>query len=262
MTQLRGQSEPAWSPNPLRIGTTIKMRTEGKPDVKLMVSAIVSKRDALSREIFVLLTAHSSMSKYSIGDQCYLVRSQGKRNEPLGKLVDPQKVLGGRAKELGFHLLEIDNAPLFPDQTETTHRVSTTKNFHDDIWSGGSFKVRRINDIARVLADRSSKGNRRPVYRNAKGRVCGDVYDVQISEQDGVYKFSYCGLVSRGRGRPLAETHSLGAPVISQSGALSAIIVGTAETETVVYPIEEILKSAPIEFLTFGDDWPKIRVID
>lgn len=84
---------------------------------------------------------------------------------------------------------------------------------------------------------------------------------VIILDQGEELQYSYCGLVNRGRDRPLGEPRALGAPVISQSGALSAIIVGACENSTLVYPIEELCRDKTIEFVTLGEDWPKIKIV-
>lgn len=256
-----GLLEPSsHSRNALRMGTIIRIATSDRPQgAKVMISALVTKRDRSDQSIYALLTPHSRISSPTIPIRCQLMRDPGRSRIDLGTLIPASDVLGDEGNNLGFMILRLEDTPLFKDLWSAARPVATVRNFRHGVWGRGSFKVRRIND-ATWHTPHSSCSNARLYLSNLKGRVAGDVEDVVIVDQGEELRYSYCGLVNRGRGRPLASAQALGAPVISQSGALSAIIVGACDNNTLVLPIEEIVRDRPIRFVTLGDDWPKVKI--
>ncbi|EKU73360.1 MULTISPECIES: hypothetical protein [Sphingomonadales] len=270
MTKRSGLSEPSRvANNALRLGTIIKIGIVGDGDARMMISAIFTREDCEDDSLYLLLTAHSHLLPSAEEVSCTLIRGPGKQRLALGAMVPPDRVLGPESSKLGFHVLRLDATPLFEKPRETAKPLATVRNFREGIWSDGLFHVRRLNDPTWTDPDfrddvggGSSRTNRqlsRPVI-NRKGRVAGDLDEVRIPDLGTTLSYSYCGLVTRGRNRPLAEPQALGAPVISESGALSAIIVGAADQETLVFPVEELRRGRPIEFVTLGEDWPKVKI--
>ena len=260
-TRLKGLTEPSrFVSNALRLGTVIRIMVPGRSrDAAMMISGIIRLDGDEHDNLYVLLTAHSRLAVATNEVRCELVRGQGRSRVALGALLPPERVLGADGAKLGFHVLRLENTPLFSDAKGVATTLAVVRDFRRSIWRQGSFKVRRLNDPLGTEAA-GIGSNARPFLSNRKGRVGGDIDDVSISDYGRTLKYSYCGVVGRGRGRPLAGPKALGAPLISRSGALSAIIVGAIDSETLVYPIEEMLKNRPIGFVTLGHDWPKVRV--
>ncbi|WP_257554686.1 hypothetical protein [Sphingobium sp. CFD-2] len=270
MTKRSGLSEPSrLANNALRLGTIIKIGIVGDGDARMMISAIITREDCEDDNLYLLLTAHSHLLPSAEEVSCTLIRGPGKQRLALGTLVPPEEVLGPESSNLGFHVIRLEATPLFESQRENAKPLATVRNFREGIWSDGLFHVRRLNDPTWTDPDygdsrrsgsiRTNRQLSSPVI-NRKGRVAGDLDEVRIPDLGATLYYSYCGLVTRGRNRPLAEPQALGAPVISESGALSAIIVGAADQETLVFPIEELRKGRAIKFVTLGEDWPKVKI--
>lgn len=263
MTSKRsGLSEPSrYTSNALRMGTVIRVAVPGeRRDAAMMISALVTKEGSDDNNLYALLTPHSRISAPTQAVDYELVRGPGLSRLALGTMIPASEVLGEGSENLGFLVLRIAKTPLFPNIRSTAKPVATVKNFRDGIWGAGAFKVRRLNDSAGLEPVGSTRGNSRIRMLNRRGRVAAEIEDVAIPENEAQLKYSYCGLVTRGRKRPLGEPRALGAPVISQSGALSAIIVGAIGNETLVYPFEELRRGRLIDFVTLGDDWPKVKM--
>jgi len=261
MTSRRcGLSEPRRETgNAFRMGTVIRIGIEGRPDASMMISALIT-RDAADEAIYALLTAHSRVQDYDGPLKCKLVRGPGQPRITLGTLVLPNEVLGDDGDKLGFHILRLEATPLFGDVRQHAKSLATVRNFRNGIWSAGTVRVRRLNDARAFTETATQWRNRGGGVYNRKGRVAGEMPNVEIEDLGKTLEFSYCGLVTRGRHRPLGDPRAHGAPLISESGALSAIIVGAADQDTLVYPVEELRKGRSIEFVTLGDDWPKLKV--
>ena len=256
-----GLSEPTHhATNVWRMGTVIKVALAGsKRDAVMMISAIITREDEGDDNLYALLTPHSRVQAPAQEVACELIRGPGQSRLELGTLMPSSDVLGQDSEKLGFFVLRIERMALFGGPRPIAKSIVIVKNFRNSIWGSGSFKVRRVNDAA-VIESRSKKnGNRYVCNINRKGRVSAEVEDVIIPDEVTRLEYNYCGLVTRGRNRPLAEPRALGAPVISESGALSAIIVGACENETLVFPIEELCRDRSIAFVTLGEDWPKVR---
>jgi len=270
MTKRSGLSEPSRAAgNALRLGTIIKIGIAGDRDARMMISAIITREGSNDDNLYLLLTAHSHILPNDKEVACTLVRGSGKQRLALGTLVPPETVLGPESARLGFHVVRLEATPLFNSLRENAKPLAIVRNFRKGIWNDGTFNVRRLNDLAwsgntdPEQAGEHHRSSNREVLRHAlnrKGRVAGDLDEVRIPDLGTTLVYSYCGLVTRGRNRPLAEPQALGAPVISEAGALSAIIVGAADRETLVYPIEELRKGRAIEFVTLGEDWPKVKI--
>lgn len=263
MTSRRsGVSEPTrHSGNALRLGTVIRVFPgEKSRDVPMMISAILARDDGKDDNLYALLTPHSRFVAPTAEVDCDLMRGPGQARLKLGTMIPASQLLGEGSHKLGFLVVRLEKEPLFHDLRAVAKPMATVKNFRAGIWGSGAFRVRRLNDIANVEPVGAKQGNRRVFMSNRKGRISADIEDVAIADRNTTLEYAYCGLVTRGRDRPLAEPRALGAPVISQSGALSAIIVGAAGNETLVYPVEELRKGRSIDFVTFGDDWPKVKV--
>jgi hypothetical protein len=260
-SKLSGLSQPSRHVgNALRMGTIIRVATFEKPQgVKVMISAFVAKSNDSDDSIYALLTPHSKVESPTRPVRCQLMRDPGQPRIELGALIPAEDILGAEGEKLGFLVLQLDETPLFKDVQSAAKPVATVKNFRNGVWGGGNFKVRRINDPS-WHSPVGARKNLRLYLCNRKGRVAGDVEDVTIVDHGEELQFSYCGLVNRGRDRPLAGAHALGAPVVSQSGALSAIIVGACDNNTLVYPIEELSRDRSLEFVTLGEDWPKVKL--
>lgn len=261
MSRRKGLSAPVGLPvNALRMGTVIKMRITGQGEAFVMISAIVTAPDD-EKNLYLLLTPHSKIERIETEMPCDLVRRQGQQPRSLGTLVPPHQLLGEEGEKLGLFVLRLDHMPLFGDLKGRAIKLATVRNFRRSIWSGGCFNVRRLNDDTTERRSRTSwTSNRLLPTANRKGRVIGETGTVEMEDLGTVLHFSYCGLVTCGRDRPLADAHGLGAPVISESGALSGIIVGAADQDTLVYPFEELQKNGPLTFVTLGEDWPKVKV--
>lgn len=270
MTKRSGLSEPSRAANnALRLGTIIKIGIVGDGEARMMISAIITREDCEDDNLYLLLTAHSHMLPSAEELSCTLIRGPGRQRLSLGTLVPPEEILGPESASLGFHVLRLEATPLFESPRENAKPLATVRNFRAGIWNDGLFNVRRLNDPLWTDPDyglhslrAKSRSNRQssPPATNRKGRVAGDLDEVRIPDLGTTLHYSYCGLVTRGRNRPLAEPQALGAPVISESGALSAIIVGAADQETLVYPVEELRKGRAIKFVTLGEDWPKVKI--
>lgn len=263
MTSRRaGVSEPTrHSGNALRLGTVIRLfLPDQNSEAQMMISAILAKDDGKDDNLYALLTPHSYFVAPTEEVRCDLMRGRGQPRLKLGTLILASDLLGEGSNKLGFVVVRLEKTPLFQDLRSVAKPMATVKNFRAGIWGAGAFKVRRLNDLSGLEPVGAKHGNRRIFRSNRKGRISGDIEDVAIPDRNAILEYAYCGLVTRGRDRPLGEARALGAPVISQSGALSAIIVGEAENETLVYPVEELRKGRSIDFVTFGDDWPKVKV--
>lgn len=256
-----GLSEPSRHVSNLwRMGTVIRIATASRPKgATMMISALVSREIASDNNLYALLTPHTRIEPPTEPIECDLVRERGLPRKKLGTLLPAKALLGEEADKLGFFVLRLNELPLLHGVRPPTKPVAIVKNFRNGVWGGGNFKVRRVNDSSWQLPIGCQK-NSRLFFANGKGKVIGDIEDVKIDDQGLLLQYSYCGLVNRGRGRPLADKPALGAPVLSSSGALSAIIVGLCENDTLVFPIEELCRDRSIEFVTLGDDFPKVKI--
>jgi hypothetical protein len=180
----------------------------------------------------------------------------------LGVFVKPTSVLGPSATDLGFHTVRLDTDPLFEKLEVSASQLVVTRDFRSNIWRDNPIRLRRLNDAQGVIATKG-KGNGSIRWANNKlGRLAGEVRNVRIEDAGKALEYKYCGVVSRSRGRELADKHALGAPLISASGALSGIIVGKEASNALVLPVEQLQSYKPLTFVTFGEDWPKVRVVD
>ena len=258
-----GLSEPRrFVRNPLRMGTVIRIILPDRTTAaSMMISALLFRGNSSDDNLYVLLTPHSKVKPPSKEVRCELMRAPGQPREELGTLLPASDLLGEDADKLGFIVLRLKQPPLLEDVRPGAKPLATVKNFRNGVWGGGTFKVRRVNDSKWQLPI-GSKKNSNLFFGNCKGRVAGDIENVTIRDQGATFQYSYCGLATRGRNRPLADKPALGAPVLSRSGALSAIIVGLCENETLIFPIEELCRNRSIEFVTLGEDFPKVKISD
>ena len=171
-------------------------------------------------------------------------------------------IASGKARAFGFHAVQLDALPLFKDPSVAAEQLSTTRDFSANFWKGRNLRIRRLNDENLSDATLYRRRNRRPAWTNRLGRVEGEIHNVKINDAQGQLIYPYCGLVSRPRGAELADKRAVGAPVISNSGALSGFIVGRSKKDTLILPIDELSSDKALAFLTFGEDWPKVRISD
>jgi hypothetical protein len=254
MTKRKGLSGPTGhSRNALRIGTMLKVKLDDDRTLSMMLSALVRR----GSDVFALVVPHSKIGKVTNGS-CHLLRAR--KNIRLGKFVEAEKVLGEKARAFGFHAVQLDALPLFKDLAGAAEQLSTTKNFSSNFWRGRNLRVRRLNDENLTDAIVHGRRNRRPSWTNGLGRVEAEMHDVKINDVQGQLLYPYCGLVSLPRGAELADKRAVGAPVISTSGALSGFIVGRNKKDTLILPIDELSSDKELAFLTFGEDWPKVRI--
>lgn len=253
MTKRKGLSGPtAHSRNALRIGTILKVKLDDDRTPSMMLSALVGR----GSDVFALMVPHSKIGKVTSGS-CHLMRAR--KSIRLGKFVEAEKVLGEKARAFGFHAVQLDALPLFNDLAGA-EQLSTTRNFSSNLWSGRNLRVRRLNDENLTDATVHRRRNRRPACINRLGRVEAEIHDVRINDVQGQLRYPYCGIVSRPRGAELADKRAVGAPVISRSGALSGFIVGRNKKDTLILPVDELSSDKELAFLTFGEDWPKVRI--
>ncbi|MDH2400176.1 hypothetical protein QCM77_09525 [Bradyrhizobium sp. SSUT18] len=256
-TELKGLREPSSvSSNALRIGTLIRVKINGKKDAKMMLSALVRKGPA----VFALMTPHTRLGKVDSG-LCELVRGPGRSNIRVGRFVPVADVLGDKSPDLGFQAVQLEASPLFNDPVESSEKMVTVRDFRSNLWDRPNFRVRRVNAEEVFPASSGSCRNQQSRAKNNKlGRLTGETFKVRI--KDGTEEdlcLPYCGLAAS-RGRPFANKQSVGAPVISKSGALSGFIVGRNSRENLILPVEELTKEQSLSFVTFGEDWPMVRI--
>jgi len=256
-TELKGLREPSSvSSNALRIGTLVKVRIDGKKDAKMMLSALVRKGPA----VFAIMTPHSRVGKVHSG-LCELVRGSGRSNVRMGHFVPIVEVLGAKSPDIGFQAVQLEASPLFNDPVQSSEKMVTVRDFRNNLWDRPNFRVRRVNAEEVLPIASGSRRNQMTRARNNKlGRLTGEQFKVRIKDgnQEDLL-LPYCGLVTS-RGRPFANKQSVGAPVISKSGALSGFIVGRNTRENLILPVEELTKEQSLSFVTFGEDWPKVRI--
>jgi hypothetical protein len=257
-TRRKGLREPSSSSNnALRIGTLIKVRIAGELDAKMMISALIRKGSS----VFVLMTPHSQAGKVKSG-LCELVRGPGRKNIRVGHFVPVVEVLGDQSPDVGFRAVQLEASPLFNDPAQSSEKLVTTRNFRSNLWNQPNFKVRRINAEEAFPAGVGSRRKQAARAKNNKlGRVAGEMFNVKIKDGKEDLSVPYCGLVTS-RGQLFADKQSIGAPVISKSGALSGFIVGRSAHENLILPVDELTKERSLSFVTFGEDWPKVRIAD
>lgn len=255
-TELRGLSEPGYrSRNILKLGTIAKMVVGNNP-FRMMISALIRDQNGAG-PVYLLLTPHSRMPKGIDGAICSV--TVGRNQRPLGKLVSTDVILADTRQEFGFRLVKMDATPLFANTGEGAAQLVTTRNFRDNLWRVGDFKLRQVNPYYNSSAEGITRKNRHAALTNKMGIVAGEIFHTEIEDQEQTLVFPYLGLVTRGQGKPLARD-ATGAPVISRSGALSGFIVGQTDDETLVLPVEKFPIKPDMRFVTFGEDWPKVRV--
>jgi hypothetical protein len=256
MAKRKGLSGPtAHSRNALRIGTMLKVKLEDERTASMMLSALVRRES----DVFALMVPHSKIGKVTSGS-CQLLRAR--KSLRLGKFVEAEELLGKQASAFGFHVVQLDTLPLFKDLTSSAEQLSTTRDFSSNFWRGRNLRVRRLNDESLSDEPVHRKRNRRASWANRLGRMKAEIHDVKINDVQGQLFYPYCGVVSRPRGVELADKRAVGAPVISSSGALSGFIVGRNKADTLILPIDELSSDKGLAFLTFGEDWPKVRIAD
>lgn len=254
----RGLREPSSvSTNALRIGTLVKVKIDGKKDAKMMLSALVRKGPA----VFALMTPHSRVGKVRSG-LCELVRGSGRTNVRVGHFVPVADVLGEETPDFGFQAVQLEASPLFNDPVQSSEKLVTVRGFRNNLWDRPNFRVRRVNaeEVFPPLSGSRRNQTARP-QNNKLGRIAGEMFNVKIKDGKEDLSLPYCGLVTS-RGRPFAGKQSVGAPVISKSGALSGFIVGRNARENLILPVDELTKKQSLSFVTFGEDWPKVRIAD
>src|SRR5947209_2404511 len=245
------------SNNALRIGTLIKVRIDSKKDATMMLSAFIRKGPT----VFALMTPHSRAGNVETG-LCELIRGSGRKNIRVGHFVPVVGVLGEKSPDVGFGAVQLEASPLFNDPVEASEKLVTVRDFRTNLWDRPNFRVRRVN--AEDLTAPPSGARRNKAFRpknNKLGRVAGEIFDVKIRDGNGHLSLPYCGLVTS-RGRSFADKQSVGAPVISRSGALSGFIMGRSADENLILPVDELTKERSLSFVTFGEDWPKVRIAD
>lgn len=261
-----GLSEPRlYNLPPLRIGARVQLRVGDCDQKRLaMISAIVSiKGDST---LLLLITPQSEFPKLDTSSEdVTLVRAPGYRPIVLGSLLSEKDPLSTEVGSFGFRLIKLSNTDLFKASLDATRELSFVKGFRDCLWGQGVFRVRRVNPTfaqsegtAGANAKKKNSTNKAPRIVNVRGRVSGEVEDVKFGQSDDCMQFPYCALVTRGGKRKIGDASALGAPLISQNGALAAVIVGSSDNEVLVLPYEEIQKRGDIEFRSFGEDWPKV----
>ncbi|RXG97181.1 hypothetical protein [Bradyrhizobium vignae] len=256
MTKRIGLRAPtSHSSNALRIGTILRVKINGSKDASMMLSALVRR----GREIYALALPHTKVGRVTSG-HCELMRGPGRKGVRLGSFVDPGSVIGKRGQDFGFCAVQLDDLPLFKNEVGSAKQLSTMRGFSSNFWNSRSLKLRRVNDDAILEPPGSPRKNRGPSWTNKLGRVLGEIHDVEIDVAGDKVSYPYCGVVSRrGRGQ-LAAKSAIGAPLISKSGALSGIIVGRRRDNTLVLPIDQIAADEDLSFVTFGGDWPKVKI--
>lgn len=258
-TELKGLAQPTLSSrNALRIGTIVHVRVADRvTPARAMLSALIKCKK--KEGMFALLTPYTRfVSEENM--RCEIKTHEGYVS--LGTFISSEKILGDATGGFGFLAVQLNiHTPLLGDLSSSASQIVTTANFHSLVWGKQNFKVRRINAEAYLVRTQKHKRAGTLVRCNNKlGTVVGETFGVKIRDHNDVLDIPYCGRVARSRGRNFAEVESIGAPVVSRTGALSGIIVGRDLKDALVLPAEKIGEHGQVEFYTFGDDWPKLRV--